>query len=116
MTHSVGYSDLAERGRVQRRDLYLFPDFPTSLLTNAEIVTVTVASKLPNVLEGSKLFHVLCTLKHYCSYHEICSYQRSHIKAFPLKLHFIALKMLSHLQEKTPRERVLDWLPLKEHY
>lgn len=108
MSHSVGYSELAELGRVQRRDLYLFPDFPINLLKNAEIVTVTVTSKLPNVLEEGKLFHVLCTLKHYCSYHEICSYQRSHKKAFPLKLHFIALKMLSHLQEKTPRERVLD--------
>lgn len=38
MSHSVGYSELAELGRVQRRDLYLFPDFPINLLKNAEIV------------------------------------------------------------------------------
>lgn len=31
-SNSVGYSHVAELGRVQRRDLYLFSDFPINLL------------------------------------------------------------------------------------
>lgn len=61
MSHSVGYSRVAELGRVQRRDLYFFLISPqTYLLTNTEIMTETVTSKLPVCWrKESKVFHVL---------------------------------------------------------
>lgn len=128
MSHSVGYSRAAELGRIQRRDLYLFPDFPINLRaykhrnldSDCSIQIPEYVGRrqgIPCSLYFPETFYSSFPwIKHYSYYHEICSYQRNHKKAFPLKLHFIDLKILSHLQEKTPRERVLDWFPLKEYY
>lgn len=53
-----------------------------------KIMTVAVASELPNMLERGKVFHFFCSLLSwsktpYSYYHETCSYQRSHGKPFP---------------------------------
>lgn len=62
MSHSVGYSHAAELGRIQRRDLYLFPDFPINLSAyKHRNLDSDCSIQIAECVGRRQGFHVLCT-------------------------------------------------------